>query len=150
MGAYNQLCIANRSYYIKSLYFRSQTIRFISYVKTICYPQTKTKKIKGGRNRWPFVANYFFFLQTSSKSSTFMAFLTHICAGKLTIAGSDNGLSPGRRQAIIVTIAGILLFGPLETNFCETLIGIYTFAFKKMHLKMSSAKSGPFCFGLNV
>ena len=26
---------------------------------------------------------------------------THICVSKLTIIGSDNGLSPGRRQAII-------------------------------------------------
>ena len=26
---------------------------------------------------------------------------THICVGDLTITGSDNGLSPGRRQAII-------------------------------------------------
>ena len=26
---------------------------------------------------------------------------THICVGKLTIIGSNNGLSPGRRQAII-------------------------------------------------
>ena len=26
---------------------------------------------------------------------------THICVGKLIIIGSDNGLSPGRRQAII-------------------------------------------------
>ena len=29
--------------------------------------------------------------------------MTHICVGKLTIIGSDNGLSPGRRQAIIWT-----------------------------------------------
>ena len=27
--------------------------------------------------------------------------VTHICVGKLTIIGSDKGLSPGRRQAII-------------------------------------------------
>ena len=27
--------------------------------------------------------------------------VTHICVGHLTIIGSDNGLSPGRRQAII-------------------------------------------------
>ena len=27
--------------------------------------------------------------------------VTHICVGKLTIINSDNGLSPGRRQAII-------------------------------------------------
>ena len=52
---------------------------------------------------------------------------THICVGKLTIIGSDNGLSPGRRQAIIWTIAGILLIGPLGTNFSKILIGIQTF-----------------------
>ena len=35
--------------------------------------------------------------------------------GNLTIIGSDNGLSPGRRQAITWTNAGILLIGPLGT-----------------------------------
>ena len=75
---------------------------------------------------------------------------THICVGKLTTIGSDNGLSPGRRQAIIWTNAGILLIGPLGTNFSEILIGIQTFLFKKMHLKMSSAKWRLFCLGLNV
>ena len=38
--------------------------------------------------------------------------VTHICVGKLTIIGSGNGLSPGRRQAIIWTNAGILLIEP--------------------------------------
>ena len=33
--------------------------------------------------------------------------VTHICASKLNIIGSDNGLSPGRRQAIIWTNAEI-------------------------------------------
>ena len=42
--------------------------------------------------------------------------VSHICVGKLTIIGSANGLSPGRRQAIIWTNAGILLIGPLRTN----------------------------------
>ena len=45
--------------------------------------------------------------------------MTHICVSKLTIIGSDNGLLPGRRQAIIWTNAGILLIGPLGTNFSE-------------------------------
>ena len=54
--------------------------------------------------------------------------------------GSDNGLSPGRRQAIIWTNAGILLIQTLRTNFSEILSEIHTFLFKKMHLKMSSAK----------
>ena len=74
----------------------------------------------------------------------------HICVIKLPIIGSDNGLSSGRRQAIILTNAGILSIGPLGTNLNEILIEIYTFPFKKMHLKISSAKWRPFCHGLNV
>ena len=65
--------------------------------------------------------------------------VTHICVSKLTIIGSDNGLSPGRRPAIIWTNAGILLIGPLRTNFSEIFVGIQTFSFRKMHLKMLSA-----------
>ena len=76
--------------------------------------------------------------------------VTHICISDLTIIGSDNGLSPGRRQAIIWTNAVILVIRPLETNFSEILIGIQTFSFKKIRLKMSSAKWRPFCLGLNV
>ena len=76
--------------------------------------------------------------------------VTHICVSKLTTIGSDNGLSPGRRQAIILTKAGILLIGPLGINFSENLIAIYTFSFKKMHLKITSGKWLPFCVDLNV
>ena len=75
---------------------------------------------------------------------------THICVGKLTIIGSDNGLSLDRRQAIILTNAGILLIGHSGTNFSEILIEILIFSFKKMQLKMSFAKWRPFCLGLNV
>ena len=74
--------------------------------------------------------------------------VTHICVSRLTIIGSDNGLSPDRRQAIIWTNAGLLLIGPLGTNFSEILIEILTFSFKKMRLKVSSAKRRTFC--LNV
>ena len=76
--------------------------------------------------------------------------MTHICVIKLTIIGSDNGLSPGRRQAIIWTNAGLLLIGPLGPNFSENWIEILTFSFTKMRLKVSSAKCRPFCLGLNV
>ena len=75
--------------------------------------------------------------------------VTHICVSKITIICSDNGLSPGRRQAIIWTNAGILLNGLLRTNFSEILIGIQTISFKKLHLKTSSAKWRLFCLGLN-
>ena len=76
--------------------------------------------------------------------------VTHICIGNLTIIGSDNGLSPGRRQAIIWTNDGIVLIGPLGTNFSEISIEIHILSFMKMHLKMSSGKWRPFCLGLNV
>ena len=70
--------------------------------------------------------------------------MAHICVGNLIIIGSDNGLSPGRRQAIIWTNVRILLIGPLRTNFSEILSETHSFSFKKMHLKMSSAKWCPF------
>ena len=76
--------------------------------------------------------------------------VTHICVSKLSIIGSDNGLSPDRRQAIIWTNAGILLIGPLGTNFSETVIESHISSFKKTHLKMSSAKWFPFCLGHNM
>ena len=79
--------------------------------------------------------------------------VTHICVGKLTTIGSDNGLSPGRRQAITWTNAGILLIETLGTNFSDILIGIKIFSFKKMRLKnvceMGSILSRPQCVKVN-
>ena len=43
--------------------------------------------------------------------------VTHICVNKLTIIGSDNGLQPGRRQAIIWINTRILLIWRLGTHF---------------------------------
>ena len=77
-----------------------------------------------------------------STNLIYWGWVTHICLGKIIIIGSDNGLSPGRRQAIIWTNAAIFLIGLLGTNFSEIL--------KKIRLKMSSAKCQPFCFGLTV
>ena len=76
--------------------------------------------------------------------------VTHICVDKLTMIGSDNCLSPGRRQAIIWTNYGILLITHIGTNFNAILTKIRTFSFNKIHLKMSSGKWRPFCLGLNV
>ena len=81
---------------------------------------------------------------------TYRGRVMHICVSNLTIIGSDNGLSSGRRQAIIWTNAGILLIGPLGTNFGAILIEIETFSFRKMHMNMSSVKRRPFCLGRNV
>ena len=43
--------------------------------------------------------------------------MTYICVSKPTVIGSDNGLSPGRRPAIIWNNAGILL----SVNFNRNL-----------------------------
>ena len=74
----------------------------------------------------------------------------HIYVSKLTIIGSDNGLLPGGCQAIIRTNDGILLIRTFRTNFSEIFSEIHTFSFKKMPLKMLSAKWRQFCLGLNV
>ena len=71
------------------------------------------------------------YLKVHTLNLTHWGRVTLICVSKLTIIVSDNGLSPCRRQAIIWTNAGILLIGPLGTNFNETSIEIHTFSFKK-------------------
>ena len=76
--------------------------------------------------------------------------MTHICVNKLTIIGPHNDVSPGRRQAIIWTKAGILLIPTLGTNLSAIVIEIHTFSFGKMHLNTPSAKNRRFCLGPNV
>ena len=76
--------------------------------------------------------------------------VTHMRVSNLAIIGSDNGLSPGRRQAIIWTNAAILLIHTGGTNLIQISMLIHTFSFKEMHLKMSSAEWWQFCLGLNV
>ena len=76
--------------------------------------------------------------------------VTHICGSGLTIISSDNDLLPGQCHAIIWTNDGILLIGPLGTIVSEILIKLYSFSFRKMHLKMLSGKWRPFCLGLSV
>ena len=76
--------------------------------------------------------------------------VTHICVSKLTIIGSDNGLSPGRRQAIIWTNAGVSLIG----HFNEISIEIHTFfikenTFENVVWKMEAIVSQPQCANRN-
>ena len=111
-----------------------------------CYPK------KLGRYNWGFAPNTSVTSEPGFQARgglTHWGRATHICVGNLTILGSDNGLSPGRRQAIIWTNAGILLIRTLGTNFSEIQGEIHSFSFSKMHLKMSSAKWRLFGRGLN-
>ena len=76
-----------------------------------------------------------------------------MCVSKLIIIGPDNGLSPGRRQAIIWTNAGILLIRALGTNLTEVLGEIHTFSFKKnvfenLVFEMASILPRPQCVNI--
>ena len=76
--------------------------------------------------------------------------MTHICVSKFTIIALDNGLSPGRRQAIIWTSAGILLIGPLGSNFSKISIEFITFftqenALEIVVCEMAAMLSRPQC-----
>ena len=67
--------------------------------------------------------------------------------------GSGNGLVPAWHQAITWTNAALLSIELLGTKFSEIWIRILSFLFKKMHLKMSSAKMAAILSwekGLNV
>ena len=87
--------------------------------------------------------------------STHWGRVMHTCFSKLTIAVSDNGLSPGKRQVTIWTDTGILSTEHLGTDFSEISIIIYIFLFKKMNLEISSAEtaailSQPQCINYTV
>ena len=116
---------------------------FVQFVVRDHTNQTLDMDFGGNWSVWKPVLKLFAML-------THWGWVTHICVSKLTIIGSDNNLSPDRRQAIIWTNAGLLLMGPLGTNFSEIWIEILTFSFKKMRLKVSSAKWRLFRLGLNV
>ena len=119
--------------------------KYILVVKGTWFDMPGVLKQRKYTDIFKFCQNY-----SSRSGLTHWGRVTHICVNKLTIIGSDNGLSPGRRQAIIWTNAGILLMRTIETNVSEILIQINKFWFKKMYLKMSPGKWRPFCLGLKM
>ena len=58
--------------------------------------------------------------------------MTNICVSKLTIIGSDNGLSPGRHQPIIWTNTGLLISGTVQTYFRKIFLFLRKW-FSKRH-----------------
>ena len=110
-----------------------------SWIKSLLRLTRHWHRINNGcalRSSW-FQVRFFLYHNTWFEGLlTYWGQVMYICVGKLTIIGSDNGLSPGWCQAIIWSSAGILFIGLLGTSFIEILIRIQTFSFKKMHLKM--------------
>ena len=74
--------------------------------------------------------------------STHRGRVTHICVSELTIIGSDNGLSPGRRQAIV----NWTLRDKLQWNFNRNSnIFIQENALENVVCEMASILSRPQC-----
>ena len=71
-----------------------------------------------------------------------------VCVDILTIIGSDNGLSPGQRQAIIWTNDRILSIRPLGIR--NSYIFIQEYAFEKVFCKMGVILSQPQCVNFIV
>ena len=82
---------------------------------------------------------------------THWGLVTHICISKWAIIGSDNGLSPGRRQAIIWTNNGwyIVKWAPrnkLQWNLNQnSYIFIQENVFEIVVWKMAAILSQPQC-----
>ena len=103
---------------------------------------------------------WYFVFKFKFQSSWFPTFqltywnqVTHVSmyTCNLTIIGSDNGLSPDRRQASTWTNAEISLIVPVETNCSDFFYSKSVhFHSTEMHLKTSSVKWRPFCLRLNV
>ena len=172
-----QSCNFGQSWTIATLIYccNSGSLRFQTYInfpklyewtnnKTInlLFSLVESSFLSIKKKQWSFSVSHFYQIKNQRPYSrcfldslwslllTHWGRVTHICVSKIIIIGSDNGLSPVRRQAIIWTNDGILLIGPLQTNFNEIWIQINTFSFTKMHLKMSSGKCRPYCLGFNV
>ena len=84
---------------------------------------------------------------SSQRSSlTHSGRVPHICVSKRTIIGLDDGWSPGRRQTIIWTNAGILSIGPLGINLNRNLyIFIQENVFENVVRKLAAILSRPQC-----
>ena len=97
-----------------------------------CTQHANSKEIIAKNRHWSY-----FELTTDIKfvpQGTHWGQAMHICISNQIIIGSEN-------QAITWTNADLLLIGLLGTSFSEISIRISSFSFKKMHLKMLSAKT---------
>ena len=88
--------------------------------------------------------------RTHGPALTHWGRVTHICVSKLTTIGSDNGLSPGRRQAIIWSNAGIIVKLNRRNKFQWNLkrnwyIFIQANTFENVVWKMAAILSRPQC-----
>ena len=93
---------------------------------------------------WLFCVNFITYLSSNPDAGsikTYWGRLVNICVSDLTIIGSDNGLSPGRRHVINRANTIILLIEPFGIHFSD--IKIHENAFENVICKMASLWSWP-------
>ena len=117
-------------------FFGCVTKVWSSGTNTMWVCNNAAKCLQNPHNRHP-IADAYGLAMLLFGSLTHWGRVMHIWVGNLTIIASDSGLSPGRRQAIFWTNAGILLIGPLEQKILEIWMEILTFSFKKIHFKFN-------------
>ena len=118
----------------------------------IIYEMSVIEPIKFNHNAGKWEHSYFIYIliqEGGTISSSFNS-LGPKDAYKLTIIGSDNGLSPGRRQAIILTNAGIWSILTLGNKFQLNVnrnsnIFIQENAIENFVFEMASILSRPQC-----
>ena len=114
--------------------FLSENFAHVFWLQSLrvhCWTDNKSTlvEVMACRQRWQPMTKVTNAIMISSGQNelTHWGRVTHTYVAKLTIIGSDNGLSPERRQAIIWTSAGILLIGPLRTRNWNIFIEENTF-----------------------
>ena len=121
-----------------------QTPRFFSVQYTLVWPKHCSEK-----KLLKFSVMWFLNLCWLVSHLTHWGRVTHLCISKSTTIGLDNGLSPGRHQAINWTNAGILLIEPLnklQWNFNRNLYNfIQENAFENVVWKTAAILSRPQC-----
>ena len=137
---------------VKRVYWTSE-IRILATEALGCNKTRILVTSRDADNRLSAIGNARISWKPSCHPSTHWGRVTHICVSKLTIIGSDNGLSPGRRQAIIWTNAGILLIwtfrNKLQWNFKRySDIFVEENAFENVIWKMAAILSRPQCVNL--
>ena len=78
------------------------------------------------------------FVRELNSVSIHLGRVTHICVSKQTIIVSYDGLSLGRRQAIIWTIVGMWLTETLGTHFSEILNEMHILSFIETVCEMAA------------
>ena len=154
----NNVLIALNSWYFHiSRYAFTSKLRFPDFIWCITFSDTKKKILCCHETHHNKHSKHYFIWWVTLKSTKYVIlrrWCNSMVAGRCGCHPKNGTYVYGRtnrlRQAIICPNAGILLIGPLGTNFSEISNEIHIFSFKKMHLKLASGNWQPSCLGLNV